>query len=177
MPWMKSISNKLNITIHVIAWCLSQVHCDLISNRLWCHQQNLIRASETRDRCKNNILFTFLLSFMDSLCRVRNKTMYVLSWRTTYTLTRVLFGCLFPSLPCHSRERINSSPLDYIHHSIFDNYRPRVTAISLASVLNFSQPTSKQNVEYWVTVQMQTICLMRFSWHCIWMTEIPSAIK
>ena len=38
-PWIKSISNELDITIHVIASQLSG-HCDPISNRLWRHQQN-----------------------------------------------------------------------------------------------------------------------------------------
>ena len=33
---------------------------------------------------------SFLASFIDSLCRVRNKIMYVLLWRTVYALTRVL---------------------------------------------------------------------------------------
>ena len=48
---------------------------------------------------------------MDSLCRVRNKIMYVLLCRTVYALTRVLFWC--------SRERINSSPREYIHYSLY----------------------------------------------------------
>ena len=44
---------------------------------------------------------------MDSLCRVRNKIIYVLSWWTVSALTRVLFWCLFPKLRvtetvCHS---------------------------------------------------------------------------
>ena len=35
---------------------------------------------------------------MDLLCRVRNKVMYVLLWRTVSAFTRVLFWCLLPSL-------------------------------------------------------------------------------
>ena len=38
-PWIKSISNKLDVTIHVISSQLSG-QCDVISNRLWRHQQN-----------------------------------------------------------------------------------------------------------------------------------------
>ena len=38
-PWMKSISNELDITSHVIASQLSR-YGDVISNRLWHHQQN-----------------------------------------------------------------------------------------------------------------------------------------
>ena len=50
-PWIsqriKSISNELDITIHVIA---SQLfgHCDVISNRLWRHQQTENWASGHR---------------------------------------------------------------------------------------------------------------------------------
>ena len=68
---------------------------------------------------------------MDSLCRVRNKIIYVLSRRTVSALTRVLFCCLFPSSLRYSgnkhkndplvtsRQRWNSSSLEYIHHSLF----------------------------------------------------------
>ena len=92
-PWIKSISNELDIIIHVIAPQLSG-HCDGISNRLWRHQQSENWASETRGRC---VKIGVLLSFMDSLCRVRNKIMYVLSWRTVSVLTRVSFWCSFSS--------------------------------------------------------------------------------
>ena len=62
----------------------------LIANRLWRHQQN--KASEwDTGWCVKNLV---LASFMDSLCRVRNKIMYVLLWRTVYALTGVLFWCL-----------------------------------------------------------------------------------
>ena len=67
-PWIKSISNELDIIIHVIV----SGHCDVISNRLWRHQQNENRASETRGRF---VKIVVLSSFMDSLCRVRNKAM------------------------------------------------------------------------------------------------------
>ena len=60
---------------------------------------------------------------MDSLCCVRNKIMYVHLWRTVSALTRVLFWCLFPSLRINtkitSRERWNSSSLEYIHYSLY----------------------------------------------------------
>ena len=93
-PWRKSISNELDITCHVFASELSG-HCDVIADRLWRHQQNVMRASEPRRLCVEILVSA---SFMDSLCRVRNKIMYVLLWRTVYALTRVLFCCLFPSL-------------------------------------------------------------------------------
>ena len=72
-----SISNELDIIIHVI-------HCDAISIRLWRHQQNENRASETRGRCEKVVV---LSSFMYSLCHVRNEIIYVLSWRTVFELT------------------------------------------------------------------------------------------
>ena len=50
-PWIKSISNELDIIMHVIASQLS-AYCDAISNRLWRHQQNGNRACVARkDRC------------------------------------------------------------------------------------------------------------------------------
>ena len=45
--WIKSISNESDITCHVFASQLSG-HCDVFANRLWRHQQNVKRASETR---------------------------------------------------------------------------------------------------------------------------------
>ena len=124
-PWIKSISNELDIIIHVIASQLSG-YCDVINNRLWRHQQNVNLASEARGRCVKNVFS----SFLSSLCRVRNKIMYEFSWRTVSALTRVLFWCLFPSLLRKSgnkhqnkpsRERWNSSSLEYIHHSLYGN--------------------------------------------------------
>ena len=91
-PWIKSISNELDITIHVIAFQLSG-HCDVINNRLWRHQQNENRASETRWWCVKIVVC--IVIYLDSLRRVRNKLMYVLPWRTVSALTRVLFRCLF----------------------------------------------------------------------------------
>ena len=90
-PWIKSICNELDITCHVFASQFSG-HCDVIANRLWRHRQNVKLASETRGWC---VKILVLASFMDSLCLVRNKIMYVLLWRTVYALTRVLFWCLF----------------------------------------------------------------------------------
>ena len=57
---MKSISNGLDITCHVFASQLSS-HCDVIVDRWWCHQQNVMRASETRGLC---VKILVLASFM-----------------------------------------------------------------------------------------------------------------
>ena len=106
-PWIKSISNELDITCHVFASQLSG-HCDIIANRLWRHRQNIRRTSEPLGWC---VKILVLASFMGSLCRVRNKIMYVLLWRTVYVLTRVLFWCLFPSLLRNSGNKHQNNPL------------------------------------------------------------------
>ena len=64
-PWIKSISNELDITIHVIASQLSG-HRDVISNRLWRHQQNENPASETRGRCVMIVVFIVICGFVMS---------------------------------------------------------------------------------------------------------------
>ena len=92
---IKTISNELDITIHVIASHLSR-YCDVINNQLWTHHQNEDRASETtRRRCIKIVVFIVIL---DSLCHVRNKITYVLSWRTVSVLTLRVILCLSPSL-------------------------------------------------------------------------------
>ena len=87
---LKSISNESDIIIHVTTSQLFRC-CQVINNRLWRHQQNEYRGSETRGRC---VKIVVLSSFMDTLCRVRNKIIYVLSSRTVSALTRGLFLCL-----------------------------------------------------------------------------------
>ena len=56
-PWMKSISNELDITCHVLSSQLSG-YCDAIANQLWRHQQNVKRASETRGWCVEILVFS-----------------------------------------------------------------------------------------------------------------------
>ena len=63
-----------------------------ISNRLWRHLHNVIRASEKQCRCVKIVVFVVISG---SVCRVRNNKMYVLSWRIVSSLTRGLFWCLF----------------------------------------------------------------------------------
>ena len=109
-PWIKSISNELDITFHVIASQLSG-HCDVISTRLWRHQQNVQSQTEQVSHGTGVWRSLFLSSFMGSFCHVRNKIMYVLSWQTVYALTRVLFWCLFPSLLHNSGNKHQNNPL------------------------------------------------------------------
>ena len=60
-PWIslciKSTSKELYNTIHVITSQLS-VYCHVISNWLWCNQQNKNRASKTQGRCVKIIIFS-----------------------------------------------------------------------------------------------------------------------
>ena len=65
LPWIKSISNELDTTIHVIASQLSR-YCDVICNRLWRHQQNEDRVSETRGRCVNIVVFVIIYGYIMS---------------------------------------------------------------------------------------------------------------
>ena len=114
--WIKSISNELDVVIHVFASQLSG-HCDVISNRLWRHQQSENWVSETRERCPKIVVLSL---FMDSFCCVRNKIMYVLSRRTISAPTRVLFWCLFPSLLRNSGNKHQNNPLmiaETVRHS------------------------------------------------------------
>ena len=106
-PWIKLIYNKLDIIIHVIISKLSG-HCDIISYRMWHHQQNKNRESETQEQCVN---LSFLSSFTDLLCWLRNEIMYVLSWWTVSLFTQVLFWYLFPSLLCNEGNKYQNNPL------------------------------------------------------------------
>ena len=107
LPWIKSISNELDIIIHVITSQLSG-HCDFISNLSWHHQQNKKRASETQGWC---VKIVALSSFMEPLAGVSNKIMYLLFRWTIPALTRVLFWCLFPSLLGNSGNKHQNNPL------------------------------------------------------------------
>ena len=86
-------------------------HCDIISNRLWHHQQNENKASKTLGWYVKVVI---LLSFMNSLWYVRNKMMYVLSWQNVSALTRVLFW-LCSSVYKHQNNPLESS--ETVRHS------------------------------------------------------------
>ena len=68
-PWIKSISNELDINCHVFA---SQLfgHCDGIANRLWRHQQTVQRASESREWFVNILVITLSWAHKQSTTRV-----------------------------------------------------------------------------------------------------------
>ena len=115
-PWIKSLSNGLDITIHVItSQCMiivtsSAIDCDIIS-------RTKIERVRHRDDVKRLL---FLLPFMDSLCHVRNRIMYELSWQTVSVLTWVLFWYLFPSLLRNSGNKHQNNLImstETVHHS------------------------------------------------------------
>ena len=101
--WIKSISNELDITFHVLASQLCG-HCDVISNRLW-RQQHVNRVTHGVDVWRSS----FLSPFMDSFYRVRNEIMNVLAWRTVSALHRVLFSVYF--LHCCATNKHQNNPL------------------------------------------------------------------
>ena len=88
----------------------SAIDCNVIS-----------RMNAERVRHRDDVLrSSFLSSFLDSLCRVRNKIMYVLSWRTVSVLTRVFFWCLFTSFVRNSGIKHQNDPLasaETVRHS------------------------------------------------------------
>ena len=87
-PWIKSISNELDINCHVFASQLSG-HCDVIANRLWRHQQNVKRARHiTGIMCEDpplSVIYGFVLP-----CATRElNTKITLSWAHKQFATRL----------------------------------------------------------------------------------------
>ena len=59
-------SNELDITIHLISPQLSG-DCDVISNRLWCHQQDVNQSGETwPGQCVKMVVFIAIYGFIMS---------------------------------------------------------------------------------------------------------------
>ena len=86
----------------------SSSNCDVFSNWLWRHRQNVIKESD--ERCWYVRIVIFFVIY-GSVCRARNKRMYMLSCRTVSVLTRALFWCLFPSLLRNSENEHQNNPL------------------------------------------------------------------
>ena len=87
----------------------------LMVRSLWRLQQSIMTSSVERKpsewkrgRCIKKLLFS---SFIDSIYRIRNKIMYVLSWKTVSALTRALFWHSFPSLLRNSGNKHQNNPL------------------------------------------------------------------
>ena len=98
MPWIKWISNELDIPFHVLVSQLSG-HCNA-RNILWRHQHNVNRASDTRGWFVKIVILTVTYGFVMS-CKKWNNVL--LSWQTISVLTPVLFWCIFPRC-CANRE-------------------------------------------------------------------------
>ena len=81
----------------------------------WRHQQSIVTSSAERKpsewdtgmMCEAHRFYSHLWI----LSRVRNKIMYILSWRTVSALTRVLFWYLFPSLLRNSGNKHQNNTL------------------------------------------------------------------
>ena len=95
--WIKSICNELDITCHVFASQLSG-HCDIIANRLWCHQQNVKRASETRGWHAKILVFSVIYGFV-VLCKKYSCELFMRS-------LECYFGDYFPG--CCATRKINT---------------------------------------------------------------------
>ena len=79
---------------------------------------------------------SFLASFMDSLCHVRNKIMYVLLWRTVYALNRVLFWCA-------TREINTKITLSWAHIQFAMQVHTLFYISSLPILLNKHKPSDR----------------------------------
>ena len=164
-PWISPwISNELDITFHVIASQLSVIvtssanDWDIIS-------RTKTRASESRGRCVKMVVFS---SFMDSLCRVRNKIMYVLPWQTISALTRVLFWCLFPSeSPSDTHEQ------NAVAYEWFANQNVVITSLVDVKIILFTLSshiyTLLQHVEHILKAKPTT----RFHIKTVWYSSNP----
>ena len=115
--WIKSLSHEFDIPFHVRASKLPSHHhrftidCDVITTT---------KAEQVRhdvDACESS----FWSPCMGWCCHVRNRIMYLLSWRTLYALTRGYFGArCFPTreidtkITLSSAHSIKGSPLQHI---------------------------------------------------------------
>ena len=105
-PWIKSISNELDITIHVITSQLSG-HCDVIGNRLWRHQQNENWASEARERCVKIIVFIGIYGSVMSCKKWNNVCTLPTNCFCTHSSVILV---LFPSLLRDSGNKHQNNP-------------------------------------------------------------------
>ena len=103
LPWIKSTSNELDIIIHVIASQLSG-HCDVISNRLWRHQQNVKRASETRGN-----VWRSSKSYDSPHCQSRGQIL-IPNWKRTRTRVHIVYDS--------GRMYVPKGMLNYMLHCI-----------------------------------------------------------
>ena len=115
-PCKSLICSKLDISIQVIALQLS-CYCDVISNRLWRHQQNKDQASETRGQCVKIFVFIIIYVVVITCKKYDNVCTLVMNCFCAH-LTAIL--CLFPSLLCKWESKHKNDPLvsvETVRHS------------------------------------------------------------
>ena len=110
-PWIKPIFNELDITCHVFASQLSG-HCDVIANRLWRHQQNVKRASETRGWHANILVFIVIDGFVMSCKKWNNVCTTVTNCLCAHS--SVILVLCFPRC-CATREKNTKITLSRAH--------------------------------------------------------------
>ena len=115
----------VDITIHVIASQLSG-HCDVISNRLWRHQQKVMRGSETWELW---VKILVLASFMDSLYRVRNKIIMYSCDELFMHSRECYFGVYFTKITLSSAHKQFATRV----HTLFSIWFARVLLRSIYS--------------------------------------------
>ena len=101
--------------------CVSQLlhcimQCDIISNRLWCHQENVNWLCEMQGRYVKHIVFIVIYGFIMSY---EYEMIYVLSWQIVSAFMRGLFWSLFPPSLHNSRNKDQNNPLmstETVHH-------------------------------------------------------------
>ena len=93
-PWKKSIFNEWDIIIPVIASQLSG-YCDVMSKSIVASLAERNAGKWDTGTMRIDRRFIVICGFV---CRLRNKNMYKLSWRTVSALTPVLNWWLFPVL-------------------------------------------------------------------------------
>ena len=115
-PWIKPISDELDITIHMIASQLFR-YCDVISNQLWRHQPSEDRASKTRGRCVNIVVFIVFYWFVMSCKKYNNVCTLVTNCFCAHSSVML---CLIPSLLRNSGNKHKNNPLvsaETVRHS------------------------------------------------------------
>ena len=99
MPWIKSIYSDLDITFYLLA-SKSSGHVMV----LWRHQQYIVTSPAVRKQSEETPNRLFVI--MRGLCRVKNRIMFVLEWRTIMHSLGCYFGIY--SLCCFATQEINT---------------------------------------------------------------------
>ena len=132
LPRLKiAFSYELDINFHVLAsQLLHHVmhlgrHQQSIVTSSQSYQHNANRGSEACSRC---VRIVFLLSYMGSLCHVRNKIICIVMAKclcahssgllVSISLVASQLGKWIPKWPSSHRERVDSSPLRAIQFSL-----------------------------------------------------------